>query len=171
MIVKMRKLEKDGLLELIEIIPNNLIFCEVGCYTGEGTNLFLNSGKIKKYYAVDPWVGNYSKNDLASMSDMKKAEKMFDKTVKGFNNIIKLKNKFENIYKELPELDMIYIDANHEYEFIKQDILNSIKIVKSGGIIAGHDYRKPNGVVKAVNEIFGKPLEIFSDTSWYVINN
>jgi predicted O-methyltransferase YrrM len=35
--------------------------------------------------------------------------------------------------------DLLFIDANHNYEFVKKDYLNYIEMVKSGGICAFHD--------------------------------
>lgn len=37
-------------------------------------------------------------------------------------------------------LDFVYIDANHKFDYVIQDIINWNKKVKSGGIISGHDY-------------------------------
>lgn len=38
-------------------------------------------------------------------------------------------------------LDFVYIDANHTFDYVMQDIIEWTKIVKPGGIVAGHDYR------------------------------
>lgn len=54
-------------------------------------------------------------------------------------------------------LDFAYIDANHAYEHVVADIAAWLPKVRSGGIIAGHDYTRwnlsgmPCGVVEAVN--------------------
>jgi len=37
-------------------------------------------------------------------------------------------------------LDFVYIDANHELPFVMNDIIEWSKKVRSGGIVAGHDY-------------------------------
>ena len=37
-------------------------------------------------------------------------------------------------------LDVIYIDANHEFDFVKKDIKLWRKKLKSGGLFAGHDF-------------------------------
>ena len=37
-------------------------------------------------------------------------------------------------------LDFVYIDANHRFDFIMNDIIQWSKIVRPGGIISGHDY-------------------------------
>ena len=59
--------------------------------------------------------------------------------------------KFEDGY-----FDFVFIDADHVYERIKEDINDWLPKVKKGGIISGHDYAgEVNGVKKAVDEKFG----------------
>ena len=50
--------------------------------------------------------------------------------------------------------DWIFLDANHGYEGMRQDLLAFCPKVKPGGYIAGHDYVevKGYGVVQAVDE-------------------
>lgn len=56
--------------------------------------------------------------------------------------------KFKN-----DELDFVYIDGNHAFDFVMQDIIEWSKKVRKGGIVAGHDYYhfRRSGVVEAVN--------------------
>ena len=53
-------------------------------------------------------------------------------------------------------LDFVYIDGNHKYEFIVEDIENYYKLLKPGGWLAGHDYcfraKTPIDVKRAVDE-------------------
>ena len=37
-------------------------------------------------------------------------------------------------------LDFVYIDGNHEYPFVTLDLIHWSKKVRTGGIVAGHDY-------------------------------
>lgn len=55
-------------------------------------------------------------------------------------------------------VDFVFIDACHEYEYVYADIKSWLPKVKKGGILSGHDYHPDGspGVVKAVDEIFGK---------------
>ncbi len=50
-------------------------------------------------------------------------------------------------------LDFIYIDGNHEFDYVVQDIIYWSKKVKKGGIVACHDYLNffRAGVVQAVD--------------------
>jgi hypothetical protein len=52
-------------------------------------------------------------------------------------------------------LDFVYIDANHEFLHVTQDISIWEKKVRPGGIIAGHDFtrRKQNGYQCHVKDV------------------
>lgn len=64
--------------------------------------------------------------------------------------------------KEIPDgsLDFVFIDADHHYEKVKDDLNAWTPKVRKGGIVAGHDYyvfRSGNrGVIDAVDEFVGK---------------
>jgi predicted O-methyltransferase YrrM len=56
--------------------------------------------------------------------------------------------------------DLVFIDAMHDYESVKTDILAWLPKVKPGGILAGHDYMHAGehaGVGRAVDEVV-KPI-------------
>lgn len=58
-------------------------------------------------------------------------------------------------------LDFVFIDAGHHYNEVKKDILAWRPTVKPGGWVMGHDYSdKWPGVIEAVNEVLGKPVEM-----------
>jgi len=50
-------------------------------------------------------------------------------------------------------LDFVFVDAGHDYESVAEDIHYWLPKVKSGGMIAGHDYPDFKGVVKAVDTL------------------
>jgi len=51
------------------------------------------------------------------------------------------------------DLDFIYLDGHHEYNFVIHEITKALKKIKAGGIIAGHDYDQ-SGVNLAVQTLF-----------------
>jgi len=70
-----------------------------------------------------------------------------------------------------PELlDLVFIDANHSYQTVKNDIDAWWPIVRVGCILAGHDYSQHYpGVVRAVDELLGQQeLWFLPDTVWCV---
>jgi len=73
-----------------------------------------------------------------------------------------------------------YIDADHSYDAVKEDILEWWSKVKLGGMISGHDFDpdpKYKGYDKfevnlAIREIFGSHFRLTGERyfkSWYVI--
>jgi hypothetical protein len=50
--------------------------------------------------------------------------------------------------------DLIYVDASHEYEPVKQDINSYWQLLNNGGVMIGDDYMNNwPGVIKAVDEL------------------
>ena len=83
-----------GLNDLIKKLPNNIVMAEIGCYSGESAHTFLSSGKIKTFYAIDPWDLNIKKRvslNENKLKEIKNAERVFDERLGYFNNVIKLK--------------------------------------------------------------------------------
>jgi predicted O-methyltransferase YrrM len=66
-------------------------------------------------------------------------------------------------------LDFVFIDADHDYEPVRQDIAHWTPKVKTGGWVGGHDFHSTKfpGVVKAVRQAFGE-VEHYPGTIWGV---
>lgn len=161
---------KKGLQELIDKLPKDCIMAEIGSYIGESTELFANG--CKKIYAIDFWKNYYDKSDKRFYQyPMKLVEQVFDIRMKKFKNLIKIKKSSKEASNEFEDeiLDFVYIDSNHQYENVLEDIKTWLPKIKSNGMIGGHDYGYLPDVTKAVNQMFGKNnVETFRDTSWLV---
>jgi len=57
-------------------------------------------------------------------------------------------------------LDFVFIDANHHYEFVVNDIAEWSKKIKKGGIVSGHDYSTHMFEVKAAVDGWVKSRKI-----------
>ena len=158
----------QGLKELLAYDSNiKGQMLEIGSYLGESTYIFLESKRFNSITCLDMWASGYDDNDSSS-SKMEGIEKEFDLLVENSNGIIKkIKNSSENIDNlfENKSFDFIYIDGNHTYDWVKQDIEKSLTKLKNGGFIAGHDYNWPE-VQKAVSDTIGSIDCFFQDTSW-----
>lgn len=67
-------------------------------------------------------------------------------------------------------LDFVFVDADHQYESVKKDIIAWYPKLKVGGIIAGHDYISEFRVADAVKEIFHKRFDVWEEgicKVWY----
>jgi len=66
-------------------------------------------------------------------------------------------------------LDFVFIDADHRYEAVKQDIEAWLPKIRTGGILAGHDYSAHHpGVKQAVQERFGKQFKVARGKVWWI---
>ena len=154
--------------------PDNAHIVEVGSWLGKSAiylaSEFAGYGKRVRIDCVDTWDGGndeYLKNKIGSLN-------LYDAFIQnvddaGFSDIIKPIREKSILAAERYEnnsLDLVWIDAGHSYEEVKEDIKAWYPKVRYGGLIAGHDFAinhetSRKGVVKAVLEMFkDKPLEI-----------
>lgn len=161
-----------GLIDLCQDIRDYIgspeIMFEIGCYSGESTQIFWENLCPLEMHCVDKW----SKTDKYSSEDISYAEKLFlalnaDKIKKGNMNVHKTHSRDVKFCKKYCPVDMVYIDASHHYDDVSADIDFWLPLMESKSVISGHDYsNKFPGVIKAVNERFGKPDKVYKDTSW-----
>jgi len=67
-----------------------------------------------------------------------------------------LRERSMNAVVTIPDkwLDFVYIDGNHAYDYVMEDIIGWNRKVRSGGMIIGDDYyhMEKGGVFEAVND-------------------
>ena len=132
---------------------------------------------LKKLYCIDPWEDyddygwnrNYD-NDYSPTSENVKEK--FDLATKDHVDRICVIRKFSTYaYFDVEDgsLDFCFIDGNHKYEYVKEDIKLWAPKVRVGGILSGHDFSSgKSGVPRAVKENFGKDFNLISGTSiWW----
>jgi hypothetical protein len=151
-----------GLIDLILCLPlqlKNSTVIEVGSYIGESANIF--SLFFRRVVCVDP-------HEDASVREL------FLLNTSGRNVEIINKTSDEVAAGAVRDFfGLAYVDALHDRENARKDILNYYTLVMDDGYIGGHDYfvediKEIEGVRLAVNDLFGEPDFIFSDSSWLV---
>lgn len=154
-----------GLYELIEDnFPKDAILTEIGSYSGVSTSLF--ACVCSHVYAIDPWC-NY--NDIHS-SMIFEAEHEFDKRMVDYPNVQKIKAKSMDIVNQFPDesLDVVYIDGDHSYESVLNDIQSWMPKICKNGLLCGHDYIE-NDIQKALKDVFpSHEFKPYWDTSWCI---
>ncbi|GBD00203.1 hypothetical protein HRbin17_02741 [bacterium HR17] len=56
-------------------------------------------------------------------------------------------------------VDFVFLDGAHDYESVRKDSENALRIVRPGGVIVWHDYGNWDGVSRCLNEL-GEKLPI-----------
>jgi methyltransferase family protein/glycosyl transferase family 2 len=136
---------------------------EIGVAEGNYSEVLLKANPECELLLVDPWHA-YSENPQNKPSDKHKFayEETLRKIAPYRGAITAMKTSMEavrEIAENLPEhlLDFVYIDGNHLFDYVMQDLIEWSKRVRSGGIVSGDDYYQLDqkrwvggGVVEAV---------------------
>lgn len=158
-----------GLVNFAKFLQDKSInkMVEVGSFQGESTTIFSLFLPNTQIYAVDPLENGYDPEDIAALQDMASIQHNFTVRTSKFVNIKQIKLKSLDAVSTFTdkELDLVYIDGDHRYEAVKQDILAWRSKIKLNGYISGHDYGR-EGINKAIEETIGTPDHIFVDSSW-----
>lgn len=126
---------------------------EIGVADGQNSlTLCQNIPTLKHLFCVDPWVV-YKENPWAhdNQEDMLRIARQ---RLEPFPVEFIRQMSLEAVRDFEPgSLDFVYIDGNHAFDFVIQDIIEWSRIVRPGGIVAGHDYYRFRnaGVVDAVD--------------------
>lgn len=161
-------------------------FVELGSLWGRSTarmaQFIRDSGKDIKFYAVDFWDlrgitgGEWSKEDIEwarglgveegpDMCYQSMLTVLFKLGLTKYVTPIKLSTREAHKLFEDNSLDFVFIDADHSYDGVMEDIKFWYPKVKQGCTFAGHDYDW-TGVKAAVTDFFvAKPVYI-NNTSW-----
>jgi hypothetical protein len=117
---------------------------EVGTFKGNFSNQIMNnwSGTL---YMVDVWRPLESGYDDSSNHGRYDGGVYTDamENIKGFEDRAIMVRATSEIAADMfndNSLDFVYIDANHAYDYVVQDIELWYPKVKKGGFICGHDY-------------------------------
>lgn len=145
---------------LVDRMRDGSVFVEVGSWKGRSICYMavevINSGKNIKCYSVDTWRGSPEHQSCKEIID----DTLYDLFLQNIEPVksvvtpirkpsVEAANEFSN-----GSLDCVFIDANHSYEEVKNDIMAWLPKVKKGGIICGHDYGGWHEVTRAVDEMF-----------------
>lgn len=118
---------------------------EVGVERGIFSEILLDANPMMHLMSVDAWEAYKGYRDHMVQDEMDELHSDTIERLKRFQPHSKIvKGRSVEVAKDIPDesLDFVYIDANHEYAKVVEDIAAWEPKVKVGGIIAGHDYIK-----------------------------
>jgi len=133
---------------------------EIGVDAGRYSQILCQEIPDLELWCVDPWI------PLTDYSDPVTGEKWGPQTEsRTLRNMERTKKRLKDrnvhiirgtsmdVVRDFDvDLDFVYIDANHNFNYVMEDLINWGKKVRKGGIIAGHDYQERfPGLMIAVN--------------------
>lgn len=152
---------------------------EIGSWQGRSATVMADNthGQI---YCVDHFKGAPEIDFLFEGKEPDWVEKEFKKNLEdhlksGRVKLLQMSSEegFQILKDQGVMADMVFIDGDHDYKFVSKEIAMYRQLVRSGGVICGHDYGVLQfvGVTYAVHEAFAKDYDIgrLQDTSIWAI--
>ena len=188
-----RQLNKKDTQALESVLKMNKFrdgtFVEIGTWMGYSTSILSRNARVcgSKVITIDTFDGAGS--HLEKVANENNIEALATEALKKHgcldNVTIVEANSREYVHTIAGEsLDLVFLDGDHRYSSISQDIDLWWPKIKNGGILCGHDYNgkvfkeeyieqdfveeKHHGVCKAVSERF-EDVTTFEDSSIWMI--
>ncbi len=150
---------------------------EIGVFKGENARSLMDNLNVEKIYLIDSYERLYIKSEevVPSMTEESEFSALiekdpeFDGIVYNFEKCYEIakgnlkkfidktlfiRKRSNDAVNDIPDnIDFIYVDGNHDYEHVRQDIELYFPKLKKGGVMAGHDFTADYpGVARAVLE-------------------
>lgn len=160
--------ESTILSAIIEFLKPRSIF-EFGTFTGSTTRFLAEiSAPETDIHTIDlpdgefvwePWIAEVIGQEFRGIPEYSEKIKLHRCSTRNFD--------FSPFYSKI---DLVFVDASHEYEDVLHDSLMALKIVSEKGLIVWDDYQANTyGVVAALNEIFQKEQLVRVANSRFVL--
>ena len=149
---------RDLLLESILSGVNNGVIVEIGTYRGDFADRVLSISKTSRLYCVDPYA---SYEDYSDTINDHIGDDVYNET---YN---RLKSKYGDRVQFIRQIsadavvmipnniDLLHIDGNHSYKFVRRDLEQYFPKVKANGFVLGSGaYDEDDSVRDANGNVF-----------------
>ncbi|MEI8349051.1 MAG: class I SAM-dependent methyltransferase [Candidatus Omnitrophota bacterium] len=163
----LRKKERLLLYKLALSLKKNSIIVEIGSYLGSSAAFLACAAKDRGHmvYCVDTWknegMSEGSRDTFAEFCINIASIQSYIRILRG--NSAEIARTFDR------GIDLLFIDGNHSYDGVKQDVELWLPKLKDNGIIIFHDVAWEEGVQKVINEYIQPIVEeraILANTYW-----
>lgn len=140
---------------------------EIGTEHGFYAGKLCQANPQLKLYCVDPYVvipyyEGYKDQEQVNVhyEAAKKRLAPYDCDILKMTSMEAVKRFYPN------ELDFVFIDGDHYFEYVVNDIIYWTKIVRPGGIVFGHDYSDQFHVKQAIHAY----TDAYKIKPWFILN-
>lgn len=148
---------------MVNKFPSGSHFVELGSWKGMSAAFMavelINANKDIKFDCIDIWAdGGYLEDGTQDLFGIDLMNRFLEniKPVAHVINTIR-SDSVEAAKNYLDQsVDFAFIDGDHSYEGCKRDIIAWLPKIKSGGILAGHDYAWHEPIRNAVKDTIGE---------------
>ncbi len=151
--------------ELLRHFPKGAVGAEIGVAEGAFAAKMLEDAEPSQLHLIDPWSHLEKGSDLLESADLlqktartrksddaakavprnPEGEKAYKAVEKRFAGDERVKLHRQYSYKAVTQFedgyfDFVYVDGNHQYEFVLRDLMDFAPKLKPGGLLFGHDF-------------------------------
>jgi len=155
---------------LLDLLPKHSVGSEIGVHKGDFSAVILDNVAPTRLHLIDPWhyesspaydgawYGGQARGGQTEMDERYESVLARFKDEIDSGTVVVHRAESATVLASLPDdyFDWLYIDGNHLYEYVRQDLEWSLRKTKPGGLITGDDYRDggwwDGGVKRAVDE-------------------
>lgn len=153
---------------ITQLLPPEGIGVEIGTHIGEFAEQILNTWN-GTLICVDPWKIYPEYKEQYQFLWGRENGNFFEQASK---RLEKFKHRCQLIrltsgsaVSLIPtKLDFVYIDGNHSYRYVKQDLELWYPKLESKGIIAGHDFFMPGAIIDNMQDEVQQAVIEFANT-------
>lgn len=146
---------------------------EIGAWRGEFSAKFCDAGL--KMYVIDPWMPFSGQGRTQKLQEVQDGYyELAKKNLAPYSNYKIIRKTSMDALNDFVDgsLDFVYIDGDHSFRYAAEDLVEWTKKVRSGGIVAGHDYfntlATAQNVVCNVKAVLDAYVLAFDIDNWYI---
>ena len=177
---------------VVRKFPSGSRFVEVGCWKGRSAIYMaieiMNAQKNIRFDCVDTWEGSGEHSDVRHIAYdpivLQKDALFYEfmnntEPYRSIINPIRMDSFSASALYENESLDFVFLDSNHDYDHVINELSLWLPKIKPNGVLAGHDYNVYEGVRNAVNHFFynngicrnSKCHLVIAEESWIFIRD
>lgn len=155
------KEEGEILFQAVSELGDKAVVVEIGSYVGRSADVMAQVCEARGYklICIDPFVVGF---DGVGMEGSK--EQFYKNIMEVYNCVELIEAKSEDVYKEVPDIDFLFIDGDHDREGIEKDCKYYLPKLKSNHLVSFHDYH--NTSFPQIPDVVN-----YYCSGWEVVNN
>jgi predicted O-methyltransferase YrrM len=129
--------EVEAMRSVVLSLPENSVCINIGAGVGTSGMIFMECKNVAKFYTVDIFRGTRGLGGLGNESGTFRMAGVED--LERHHQICGDAAEVGKVWNG-GMVDMVFIDGDHSYEHCSADTLAWLPHIKSGGVLAYHDY-------------------------------